>query len=158
MEVLNLTRDEAIERYEELLDEFYEYLKTKNLTQKTINLHCNRLGFYIFYYLMDYELYDYDTDLFSYSPFYIVNEHYIDNFLGNFYIRKVLSSSVSDLKGYITAFNKYIDFLEDKRLIDKNDKKVLKNGIKLYKDIWIYKMEAYDNPEYSFEDIADLFE
>jgi len=158
MELLNLTRDEAREKYEELLDEFYEYLETKNLTQKTINLHCNRLGFYIFYYLIDYELYDYDTDLFSYSPFYVVSDHHIDNFLGNFYIRKVLSSSVSDLKGYIVAFNKYIDFLEYKGLINKNGKKDLKDDIKLYKDEWINKMEVYNNPKYSFEDIADLFD
>jgi len=48
--------------------------------------------------------------------------------------------------------------LEYKGLINKNGKKDLKDDIKLYKDEWINKMEVYNNPKYSFEDIADLFD
>ena len=157
MEPVMLDEDEAIERYEKLLNEFEVFLESKKLSYKTINAHLQRLGFYIFNYLINYELYEWgdeDNDgKIGYSPLYLIDDEYLDEFLGDFYIRKVINSSVTNIKKYVATFSKYIDFLVFKNILTKNESKYYKNFLKEEKEEWMEKMRLYDDPEVSIEDI-----
>lgn len=94
-----------------ILDEFYNHLlRDKHLSEQTATRHCSRLNFF-FQYLHNYT---------NYSALE-VNSDIIDDYLGNWYIRKVLNSSKSDVHPTLTAFKKFYQYAFKRELIPLED-------------------------------------
>ena len=95
---------------ERLIKQFYNYLtENKGLSEETASAHAQRIEFFALHYLMDYE----GKNLLDASG----ND--IENYLGDWYIRKVLNSSKSDVRPALVAFKKFFKFLYEKRKIGK---------------------------------------
>ncbi|MCW3134885.1 MAG: site-specific integrase [Methanophagales archaeon] len=95
---------------ERLIRQFYKHLKLKKgISEGTASAHAGRIEFFASHYLRDYE----DKSLINTSG------RDIENYLGNWYIRKVLNSSKSDVHGILVAFKKFFKFLFDKGKIEK---------------------------------------
>lgn len=103
-------RDLLIEQNEKMLMEFKKYLiEEKNLSKKTTNRHAEQLDFYLNIYLSDYE---------KVTPIISVDSVY--SFLGDFFVRKNLSSSQTSLKQTGSALKKMYQFLYEAGEISKN--------------------------------------
>jgi hypothetical protein len=105
------------------LEEFKIYLTDhKKLSQKTVDKHVDNLDFYINIYLNNYN----ETSVLDSTGIDI------EDFLGSFLIRKLISSTKSDVYSFIRSFKKFYRFLLDTRKITKDQ----------YEDVY----EAFKNP------------
>ncbi len=94
-----------------LLKKFERFItKEKKLSQETINKHLNNLDFFLNVYLNRYE---------RISPT-AVSEIEITDFLGNFYIRKVIDGTKSGLLSFIPSIKKFYRFLLEIGEIDED--------------------------------------
>ncbi|MHC1600299.1 MAG: site-specific integrase [Candidatus Methanospirareceae archaeon] len=95
---------------ERLIEEFYNHLKLKKgLSEETASAHAHQIEFFATHYLRDYE----DKNLLD------VSGMDIESYLGDWYIRKVLNSSKSDVRSILVAFKKFFKFLYETREIGK---------------------------------------
>ena len=102
-------KEKQAQKMEKLLDKFQHYLMhEKNLSKSTADNHCDRIGFFFFQYLQNY------TDLYITD----VNAEVIDEFLGNWYIRKVMNGGKSDVRPTLTAFKKFYQYLHEQKMIE----------------------------------------
>lgn len=93
-----------------LLNKFELFISVeKKLSQETINKHLNNLDFFLNVYLNRYE---------RISPT-AVSESEITDFLGNFYIRKVIDGTKSGLLSFIPSIKKFYRFLLEIGEIDE---------------------------------------
>ena len=91
-----------------LIKKFTEYLTIENkLKSKTLDKHISNISFFYESYLHQYE----EMHLLD------VEGATIEDFLGNWYIRKVLSSNKSEIVGILTSFKKFYKFLLDQGYI-----------------------------------------
>ena len=124
----------------DLLNEFEVWLKSSGLTKKTINSHCSNIDFYINEFL----LYEGATEAKE-----GVDE--VNMFLGYWFIKKAMWASQTSIKSNATSLKKFYTFMEQKKLIDKEDLNNLKRTIKEGMPEWLDTLGRYDNP--SVEDI-----
>lgn len=104
-------RDLLVEQNKKLLTAFKKYLiEGKGLSKKTANRHIEQLDFYLNIYLSDYE---------KVTPTTSVDSVY--SFLGDFFVRKNLSSSQTSLKQTGSALKKLYQFLYEAGEISKNN-------------------------------------
>jgi site-specific recombinase XerD len=136
-----IDEDELREQNEELLDEFEKWLAEQGLSENTINKHASNIDFYINEYLLYYDTIRPEAGGFE-----------IDEFLGNWFIRKAMWSDVSQIKAYATAFKKFYTFLYEKGAISADEHEEIIMGIKEGLPDWIDTMERYMSPDFSFED------
>ncbi|GEM_PF-1139589 len=98
------------ESLQRTLDAFYEYLSEKQgLKEETVNRHMGRISFFGQNYLRNYvgdSIEDFHSDQ-------------IIDFLGDFYIRKVLNSTERDVGPYLTTFKKFAKFLKENENLDR---------------------------------------
>jgi hypothetical protein len=93
-----------------LIQRFYKHLKLKKgLSEETASAHAHQIEFFALHYLRDYE----DKSLLDASGMNI------ESYLGDWYIRKVLNSSKSDIRSILAAFKKFFKFLYEKQEIGK---------------------------------------
>jgi site-specific recombinase XerD len=111
---------------EKLLNKFHDYLDEKGLTQKTIKEHVSNIDFYINEYLLYYDANLPQEGIFK-----------IDGFLGDWFPRKALWSSVTSVKNYIASFKKFYSWMVDQGLNTMEELKEMKEEIKEEKDEWI---------------------
>ena len=98
------------DKTERLIRQFYKHLKLeKGLSEETASAHAHEIDFFATHYLRDYE----DKSIFDASGMDIMS------YLGDWYIRKVLSSSKSDIRYILVAFKKFFKFLYEKQEIGK---------------------------------------
>ena len=97
---------------EKLLNKFHDYLVEKGLTQRTIKEHVSNIDFYINEYLLYYDANLPQEGIFK-----------IDGFLGDWFPRKALWSSVTSVKNYIASFKKFYSWMVDQERNERRDKR-----------------------------------
>lgn len=123
------------EQNEQLLDEFQQYLIDKQLSVKTINKHTDNIDFYINGFLL------YDEVLEAKQ-----GARAIGHFLGYWFIRKAMWSSVAQINENATSLKKFYTFMYERGDIDKETLDELKDTIKEEKPEWLETMQRYDDP------------
>jgi site-specific recombinase XerD len=128
------------EANERLLNDFGAWLKLSGLSEKTINNHISNIDFYINEYL----LYEGATEAKD-------GVNTVGMFLGYWFIRKAMWASASSIRGNAASLKKFYAFLQEKRLIDKEDLNDLEKEIKEDMPEWLATIARYDDP--SVEDV-----
>ena len=129
--------DKEREKNKKLLEEFSDWLKESNLTEKTINKHITNVDFYINDYLLYYSLTEAKDG---------IDEIY--EFLGDWFIRKAMWSSKAEIKANASSFKKFYTFMQNRGLIEDTELEELKSAIKMYMPDWLESMENYENIVY----------
>ena len=75
----------------------------------------------------------------------------VNMYLGYWFIKKVMWASQTSIKSNATSLKKFYTFMEEKKLVDKEDLNNLKQTIKEDMPEWLDTLGRYDNP--SVEDI-----
>ncbi len=105
-----MSRRRSEKRTERLIRWFRKHLTLKRgLSEETDSAHAHQIDFFAFHYLKDYE----DKSILNASG------SDIENYLGEWYIRKVLNSTKSDVRPILVAFRKFFKFLYEKQKIEK---------------------------------------
>ena len=117
-----------------MLDEFQRYLEARNLSDKTVRKHLSNIDFYINEYLLYEEVV---------PPAEGIDR--IGNFLGYWFIRKALWSSVASIKENITSLKHFYIFLVREGVIDQDKLDEMKLEIKECKNDWFEAMQRYDD-------------
>ena len=100
-----MTHRDLEEETEKLVESFYNYLKQeKGLSEETASEHAHQIGFFALHYLIGYE----EKSLLG------VTSMDIEDYLGNWYIRKVWGSGKSDVRSILVAFKKFYKFLHER--------------------------------------------
>ncbi len=125
-----------------LIKKFTEYLTIENkLKSKTIDKHISTISFFYETYLHQYEeMHLLDVEGFT-----------IEDFLGNWYIRKVLSSNKGEIVEILTSFKKFYKFLLDQGYIMHDQYEEIlaecKNPKKYYLRFTSYSKIDFDQEE-----------
>lgn len=128
---------EKIEKENETYIElFYEALLEKQLTVKTINRHCNNVAFYLNTYLLREEPKPMKCGCYE-----------IDNYLGNFFIRKCMWSTPSNIKTTSTSIKKFYQCMLEQGKIEKQDYLHLCDTIKGKMKEWQEECAIYNDPD-----------
>ncbi|HUV02472.1 MAG TPA: site-specific integrase [Desulfobacteria bacterium] len=105
-----MTRKRLGNNTERLITQFFPYLTAeKGISEETASAHAHQIDFFASHYLRDYE----DKSLLDASGMDI------ENYLGDWYIRKVLNSTKSDVRPALVAFKKFFKFLYETQEIGK---------------------------------------
>ena len=119
-----------------LLGDFKSWLHGKGLSEDTVKRHLENIDFYLDRYL----LYD---DAFSASD----GVHYVDGFLGYWFIRKAMWASAAHIRANAASLKKFYTFmLEEKHLIENDDLDELKTEIKEMLPEWLDTLRRFDDP------------
>jgi hypothetical protein len=140
-EEAEINAEKVREQNETLLDEFEKWLLAKGLSENTVNKHVNNISFYINEYLLYY---------YEIKPENGIYE--MGGFLGNWFIRKAMWSSVSHIKAYAGGFKKFYKFMCEKGSISAEDYEMVLCEIKEGLPAWIKAMEDYMSPDFDFDD------
>lgn len=90
---------------EKFVESFYKYLKQeKGISEETASAHAHQIRFFALHYLIGYE----EKSLLE------VTSSDIEDYLGNWYIRKVFGSGRSDVRSILVAFKKFFKFLHER--------------------------------------------
>ena len=122
-----------------VMEEFSDYLKKENLSQKTIKSHMGNLGFF-YTYLTYYD----ESNSFAKMDFVDVG-----GFLGDFFPRKAMWASPSSVKSNISTFKKFFKFMVKSNHIPENEYDDLLSLIKSEKEDWIESVE-FDEDELDY--------
>lgn len=105
-----MTRGELEEEPEKLVKSFHNYLKQeKGLSEETASGHAHQIGFFALHYLTGYEV----------KSLLEVTSSGIEDYLGNWYIRKVWGSGKSDVRSILIAFKKFYNFLHERGNVEE---------------------------------------
>jgi len=116
----------------QLLTDFEECLKASGLAKKTIKNHESNIDFYINEFLLYYEATEAKDGIDS-----------VDQFLGDWFIRKAMWSNVSSVKSYGTSLKKFYTFMNERNLVSNESLSELKQLIKEEMPEWLSSMEDY---------------
>lgn len=119
-----------------LLDLFKDDLIQSGLKDKTISRHLSNVEFYINEFLLYRDAYPMEEGL-----------NMLDDYLGNFYIRKCLWSTPGNIKSTATSIKKFYKSMVDHGEIDKEGYYDLCSLIKDSMDIWQMDCAIYNDPE-----------
>lgn len=100
--------DDNREKMEPVFVEFGEYLKGKNLKEKTVHKKVQMVYFFLFDFLYIYGSADSVID---------VDEETIRTFLGNWYIRKFMNPNISEMRDFLNAITDFYRFLKKRGLM-----------------------------------------
>lgn len=105
-----MTTEKLEKETEKLVKSFYNYLKQeKGLSEETASGHAHQISFFALHYLIGYE----GKSLLE------VTRADIEDYLGNWYIRKVWGSGRSDARSILVAFNKFYKFLHERGNVEE---------------------------------------
>jgi len=113
------------------------------LSKKTINAHLSNIDLFLNRFLPYYwgEISKLDiVDLMQ----------AIDEYFSDWYIRKVLFSSISNMKSNFTSIKKFFKFLLEIEYIDKVVYELVIETIKENKDEWLLMMKQYDEDDFYY--------
>ena len=94
------------------LSEFADWLKNKGLAKKTIDNHVTNIGFYINQFLLREDAADVTKGCLPSR---------LDDFLGDWFIRKTTWASCANIKSSAASFKKFYAFLLEKGVIGQDD-------------------------------------
>lgn len=121
---------------ESLLTLFSEDLKKAGLAEKTIKRHLSNVDFYINEYLIR-------TDALPMKNGVTM----IDDFLGNFFIRKCMWSTPANIKTTATSIKKFYKSMLVHEKIAKSDYDLLCVIIKDSLELWQEECSIYNDPD-----------
>lgn len=121
---------------EKYLNEFENWLKEKKLVSKTINGHLQNVDFYINEFLNYYDASEMEEGC-----------HRIDEFLGDWFIRKCLWSTPSSVKSNAASIKKFYACMLELGHIDKENYEMLCEIIKENMEEWLETVEEYNSCE-----------
>lgn len=130
---------------DECLDVFSDWLVKKQLTSKTINNHINNVSFYINDFLNYYEPKSMEDGCYM-----------LDEYLGDWFIRKCMWSNASSIKSNATSIKKFYQCMLELNRLDKEAYNYLCTNIKDNMNDWVYKVNVY-NMECEEDDFEALF-
>ena len=117
---------------------FGKWLADKGLSQKTIRTHVSNVVFYINEFL-SYDLLDVSQGC-----------HRINDFLGNWFIRKASWSSCAHIKSVAAGIKKFYAYLLEGNVVTQEDYNDLCETIKDNMPDWLEAMNRYE--EWLFQD------
>ena len=117
-----------------ILEGFDAWLKAKRLTDQTIREHMNNIDFFINHFLLYEDAYEAKDGVFK-----------VDAFLGYWFIRKTMWSSVNQIKANAASLKKFYTFMFEKGEIEQDDLDDLRETIKEEMPNWIAAMNQYEN-------------
>ncbi len=123
MDEAKYKRNEA--ENEKLLKEFEQCLRSKGLSDKTINNHMNHVAFYLNVYLNDHNYASAKEG---------IEYNYLADFLDYFFIRKCFPSTPGSLRSMASSIKKFYTFMYENKLIEKKE----------YNDFKFYMKESID--------------
>jgi site-specific recombinase XerD len=115
------------------LEEFEKWLKSSGLSEKTIDRHVSNVDFYINEFLCYYDAQDVQAGCYD-----------VDQFLGDWFIRKAMWSSCSGIKSNAASFKKFYSFMLALNVIEQEDYDSLCATIKEEMPDWLDAMRQYD--------------
>ena len=124
------------------LAEFADWLKNKGLVKKTIDNHVSNVEFYINHFLL-YEDADDVTKGCCYDR--------LDEFLGDWFIRKTAWASCAHIKGNAASFKKFNAFMLEKGIIKQDDYNEVCETIKEEMPGWLENMQEVEKREANFK-------
>ena len=117
-----------------LLEDFDAWLKVKRLTDHTIKEHMDNIDLFINRYLLYEDAYQAKDGVFK-----------VDDFLGYWFIKKTMWSSVNQIKGNAASLKKFYTFMFEKGEIEQDDLDDLREIIKEEMPNWVIAMRQYEN-------------
>lgn len=129
--------EENKKRNKKFMKEFEEYLKEKNLKDKTIKKHLSNVDLFINDYL---NYYDIET------PEEGINSVY--SFLSGWFIEKCMWATVYTTKETAASIKKFYAYMSEKGYVKKEDYKELCEELKDSMDEILDTLEAFDNGTY----------
>ena len=137
MKDLEKKREENKKRNKKFMKEFEEYLKEKNLKDKTIKKHLSNVDLFINDYL---NYYDIET------PEEGINSVY--SFLSGWFIEKCMWATVYTTKETAASIKKFYAYMSEKGYVKKEDYKELCEELKDSMDEILEYLDAFDNGTY----------
>lgn len=125
-----------------LLKGFEDYLKKKNLSQKTIGKHVENIDFFINEFLLYEE---------AISPADGVGE--VSYFLGYWFIKKAMWATEASIKSSISSLKHFYTWMNSQGNITDEALADMKLTIKEEKQEWIGTLSRYDDPDCDIEDV-----
>jgi len=132
------------ESSEQLLENFGNWLRQSNLTEKTIGKHVGNVDFYINEFLLYEDAIEPQNGIFS-----------VGMFLGYWFIRKAMWASKVSIKSNAASLKKFYTYLCERGLVEKEDLDSLKGTIKEEMGEWLATLERYDDP--SITDMGEVW-
>ena len=129
--------EENKKRNKKFMKEFEEYLKEKNLKDKTIKKHLSNVDLFINDYL---NYYDIET------PEEGINSVY--SFLSGWFIEKCMWETVYTTKETAASIKKFYAYMSEKGYVKKEDYKELCEELKDSMDEILEYLDAFDNGTY----------
>lgn len=129
--------EENKKRNKKFMKEFEEYLKEKNLKDKTIKKHLSNVDLFINDYL---NYYDIET------PEEGINSVY--SFLSDWFIEKCMWATVYTTKETAASIKKFYAYMSEKGYVKKEDYKELCEELKDSMDEILEYLDAFDNGTY----------
>lgn len=129
--------DAIIEKNDEYLEAFIDYLVESGLKNKTINKHLGNVSFYLNDYLARYEQEEMEKGTYF---------EYLDEFFGDFFVRKCMWSTPKTIKENITSLNKFYKCMLEKENISLDSYNNYKTITKEYKETWVEYCRDYNDP------------
>ena len=129
--------EENEKRNKKFMKEFEEYLKEKNLKDKTIKKHLSNVDLFINDYL---NYYDIET------PEEGINSVY--SFLSGWFIEKCMWATVYTTKETAASIKKFYAYMSEKGYVKKEDYKELCEELKDSMDEILEYLDAFDNGTY----------
>jgi site-specific recombinase XerD len=117
----------------EILKQFANWLQDKQLSERTIYNHVSNIDFFANEFLLYEEAIEAKD-----------GASHISMFLGYWFIRKAMWSSVSQIKSYVASFKKFYTFMCEKGYIKQEQLEDMKDMIKEEMPEWIETMKRYD--------------
>jgi len=115
------------------LDGFEKHLESSGLSERTIEKHLSNVDLFINEFLCYYDAEDAQQGCYS-----------VSQFLGDWFIRKTMWSSCSEIKSNAASFKKFYYYLLAVDVIEKKDYDILCDTIKKEMPRWLATMRRYD--------------
>jgi hypothetical protein len=148
--VKKMSQRDYEEETEKLFKSFYNYLKQeKRLSEETASEHAHHIRFFALHYLIGYEQ----------KSLLEVTGRDIEDYLGNWYIRKVWGGGKSDVRPILVAFKKFYKFLHECGSVDEDQLEDILLACKNPRR-YIRRFESYDelDPDSETWDIDYMIE
>lgn len=129
--------EENKKRNKKFMKEFEEYLKEKNLKDKTIKKHLSNVDLFINDYL---NYYDIETQEEGINSVY--------SFLSGWFIEKCMWATVYTTKETAASIKKFYAYMSEKGYVKKEDYKELCEELKDSMDEILEYLDAFDNGTY----------
>lgn len=127
---------EIQETNNQLLKLFAEGLEKSGLKDKTINRHLSNVDFFLNEFLIRVDALPMERGVFM-----------LDDYLGNFFIRKCMWSTPGNIKTTATSIKKFYKCMLDQGKISKQDYEILCVCIKESMENWQYDCAVYNDPD-----------